>query len=240
MRLNCLLLLIFVLAACSHTPSSNISGLKAVTSDNKNISSGTELQLIKMGLINVSKLDSNIMVDLKYASTDNFLKKNLYGTMKSGYLQALPAKMIHKAQHFLDSIKPGFRLKIFDAARPNHIQKLMWDSVDLPANQKHLFLAFPVTGSVHNYGCAVDITIVDGSGKELDMGTPYDFSGKTTWPSIEEKLLLQKMLTEEEIANRKLLRKVMNIAGFKGINTEWWHFEAFRLDEAKKKYKIIK
>jgi len=100
-------------------------------------------------------------------------------------------------------------------------------------------VANPKAGSIHNYGCAVDITISDMSGTRLDMGTPLDFFGELAQPRYEEKFLKEGKLTEEQVANRRLLRKVMYAAGFQGIKNEWWHFEAFDKKHIRKTYSIV-
>ena len=126
---------------------------------------------------------------------------------------------------------------MFDGVRPHHIQVQMWEKLDIPF--KRNYLAPPWEGSVHNYGCAVDLSIVDSLGAELDMGTPFDFFGKEAQPQLEGMMLAQGKLTEMQLENRKLLRGVMKQAGFYDIQTEWWHFNAVANAVAKHKYSQI-
>jgi L,D-peptidoglycan transpeptidase YkuD (ErfK/YbiS/YcfS/YnhG family) len=100
-------------------------------------------------------------------------------------------------------------------------------------------VADPEEGSIHNFGAAVDCSIVDDRSNLLDMGTPFDYFGELAEPRHEKRLLNEGMLTKKHIENRQLLRDVMKEAGFQGIEDEWWHFNAFSLDEIKHRYKIV-
>jgi zinc D-Ala-D-Ala dipeptidase len=115
----------------------------------------------------------------------------------------------------------------------------MWDAVKLPVSEKIKFLSNPRNGSLHNYGAAVDISIVNENGLELDMGTPYDFMGELAYPGEEDELSAQGKLSFRQLQNRKLLREVMEASGFTGIATEWWHFNACTRDYAKMHYRLI-
>jgi zinc D-Ala-D-Ala dipeptidase len=198
-----------------------------------------EKKLDSLGLVDLHELDTMILVDMKYSTEDNFMGYDMYGDFDKAYLQDEAAKKVVLAQKKLTELKPGYRLIIYDAARPHSIQQMMWDSLKMPIWEKVKFLADPVSGSVHNYGCAVDLSIVDEKGKALDMGTPYDFSGDLSMPSKENILLSEGKITSKQVENRQLLRTMMSYAGLLGITTEWWHFEAFRLNMAKEKYKRI-
>ena len=113
----------------------------------------------------------------------------------------------------------------------------MWEIVkDTP---EKIYVANPKSGSIHNYGSAVDLTVVDEKGVPLDMGTPYDFFGDLAQPKYENKFLKEGKLTQKQIENRKILRKSMENAGFKNISNEWWHFDAFPRAITKKRFKII-
>ena len=198
-----------------------------------------ELLMIEHGLTNIHDLDASIMVELKYSTTDNFLGKDVYGGLKNAYLQPDVAKMLVKAQKYLKSIHPEFSLIVYDAARPRSIQQKMWDAVDAPFQEKIRFLANPVNGSIHNFGAAVDVSIVDGEGKPLDMGTGFDYMGELAYPSLEEEMLEQGRLKTIHVENRSLLRRVMRNGGFWGIQSEWWHFNACSRAEARERYQII-
>ncbi|MCJ7487022.1 MAG: M15 family metallopeptidase [Candidatus Aminicenantes bacterium] len=196
-----------------------------------------EYTLTSMGLVDVQLLHSEIRVDLKYSTTDNFLGLDVYGALEKCFLQKEAARKLAAAQDLLTSLKPGWHLLIFDGARPRRIQVRMWEIVkDTPQRE---YVANPANGSIHNYGAAVDLTILKGDGHELDMGTPFDYFGDLAQPRLEEEFLKQGKLSEEQVGNRRLLRKVMNDAGFRPISVEWWHFDAFPREEVKKRFAII-
>lgn len=180
------------------------------------------------GLIDIQKLNSNILVDLRYASSNNFLKQILYDTLQSAYLQREVAERLAKCQVYLDSIKPGYKLKVFDAVRPIQVQQLMWDALDtIPVAQRGKFVSNPRLGSVHNFGSAVDLTICDAKGKELDMGAGYDDFRAIGFPAKEAFFLRSGELSQAQVDNRKLLREVMRSQKFVNIPSEWWHFNAY-------------
>jgi len=193
--------------------------------------------LSDLGLVDIQTICPDILVELKYATEDNFLHKNVYGDLKKCYLVKEAASKLAAAQKNLAALKPGWRLKVFDGARPRRIQSAMWALVKGSPQQP--FVANPKTGSNHNYGAAVDLTVVDGKGQELDMGTKFDFFGDLAQPRFEDTFLKQGALTADQVMNRRLLRKVMTEAGFISISSEWWHFDAFPTDEVRRRFKII-
>lgn len=201
--------------------------------------SAIEKQLLEQGLIDVTKLDSTIIVVLKYATTDNFMKTNVYGELRHAFLQPDVAERIVKAQEKLHARNENYHLLIYDAARPLRIQRIMWDSVQLPKGEKQKYLSNPLNGSLHNYGAAIDLTIATADSVPLDMGTDFDFFGDEAQPVKEKEMLEAGKLTLKQVQNRQLLREVMREAGLWGIQTEWWHFNACRREEAKAKYKIV-
>jgi D-alanyl-D-alanine dipeptidase len=202
-------------------------------------SSAFEKALIKAGLVDVSSKDSTIAIDLKYSSKDNFLGKDVYGNFNKCYLQKDAALKLVNAQKKLKELKPGYSLIIWDAARPRYVQQMMWDTLKIPFNEKIKFLSNPKYGSNHNFGEAVDLSILDEHHHLLDMATPFDFMGEMAYSTAEERLFREGKLTQEQYDNRRLLHKVMYSAGFFNIQTEWWHYNACTRDEAVKKYKII-
>ncbi len=201
--------------------------------------SDLEKIFIKAGLVNVQKLDSSIKVDLRYASTRNFLGFNMYGNIKNAYLQAYVAQKLVKASKYLHDTFPSYNLLIWDAARPLSIQQMMWDSIKVPHKLRPKYLSNPKYGSLHCFGAAVDITIVDSTGKPLDMGTDFDSFKKIAYPVLEDEFLRSGKISQNVVNNRKLLRKVMEKAGFFNIQTEWWHFNSCYRKEARKKYAMI-
>lgn len=196
---------------------------------------------INAGLVDVHTLDTSIKVDLRYGGTDNFMGIDFYHGFNKCYLQPSVAGMLVKAQQTLKRYNPDLSLLVWDAARPLSVQKKMWKTVVPPPGvSKSLFVSNPAYGSIHNFGCAVDVTIVDASGKLLDMGTDLDHFGREAWPVEEQRMLKDGKLTMEQVTNRKLLRSVMYEAGFWNIQTEWWHFNAMRREAARQKYAVIK
>jgi D-alanyl-D-alanine dipeptidase len=198
-----------------------------------------EKQMIQLGMVNINDIDSSIVIEIKYSTDDNFFKKDIYGSFDKAYLQPDVAEKLAKAQSFLKELHPDYSLIIYDAARPLIFQKMIWDSLKMPVREKGKFACNPKNGSLHNYGAAVDVSIIDENCEELDMGCPFDYFGELAYPVSENKLLSEGKLTEQQINNRKLLRKAMHKAGFFNIQTEWWHFNSCSRDVAKEKYKII-
>ena len=131
------------------------------------------------------------------------------------------------------------KLLIWDAARPRRIQQILWDTVEIPLTERSQYVANPKSGSIHNYGCAVDLTLVDASGNALDMGTGYDDFSRLAHIDKENELVSAGELTNEQVEHRLLLRSVMTKAGFIPINSEWWHFDAFTREETKSRFKIV-
>ncbi|MFM2375824.1 MAG: hypothetical protein RLZZ165_921 [Bacteroidota bacterium] len=193
-----------------------------------------EQEFLDSGLVDLSEFIPGIRIDLKYSSTDNFVRADVYGGLEKCYLRKEAAEKLKAAQAELQELHPGYSLLVFDGARPFRVQQIMWDSLHLPF--KRNYLAPPAEGSIHNYGCAVDLTIADRLGRELDMGTPFDFFGELAQPQLEGKMLACGKLTPAQHANRLLLRSLMREAGFLGIRTEWWHFNAFSSGTVKRRF----
>lgn len=162
-------------------------------------------------LVLLKSLDSTIITDVKYATENNFTKKVLYPSAKV-YLRREAAVQLIKANEFL---KKAFnlRLKVYDGYRPLSVQKFMWSI--LPNEN---YVADPAKGSRHNRGCAVDVTLIDSNGLELDMGTAYDDFTEKAHPECND-------ISERAKANRKILNLAMVQFGFKRMDTEWWHFD---------------
>ena len=155
-------------------------------------------------------LSNDFVFDMKYATPDNFLKQAVYDCGEC-YLRKSTAKALVKANKEFKSL--GYRIKLFDCYRPLSVQKKMWKI--LPGTH---YVANPAKGSKHNRGAAVDLTLVDAQGKELDMGTPFDFFGKKAHHTCTT-------LPKKVLENRKLLKDVLNKYNFKSIFSEWWHYE---------------
>ena len=159
--------------------------------------------------INVLSASKDFIIEMKYATTDNFMKKKVYDCADC-YLRYKAVKQLVEANKAF--IKDGYRIKIFDCYRPLDIQKKMWKIVPNAD-----YVADPKRGSVHNRGGAIDITLIDATGKELDMGTPFDFFGVEASHKFQE-------LPEEVKENRAYLKEIMIQNGFKPLESEWWHY----------------
>jgi len=157
----------------------------------------------------IAFLDSTILLDLKYATTDNFVKEKMYNCGRC-FLRPRVAKLVIMAHQQLQQQELG--LKLFDCYRPKPIQELLWKKVP-NAN----YVTPPWKGSMHNRGAAIDLTIVDKGGQELDMGTPYDFFGQEAHHTYTKH-------SSEIAKNRKLLKELMESFDLRPIRTEWWHY----------------
>lgn len=177
------------------------------------------------GMIDVQKRLADVVVDLKYASTDNFMGVDVYGGLRSCFLVPPAADKLAIAHEWLKKRAPELTFLMWDCARPRRVQRVMWDVVKNTPSRHYVADPNTKTGSIHNYGCAVDISLWDlQKNAPLDMGTPYDHFGKRAEPRHEVRLLQEKQLTSTQVANRLLLREVMLRAGFHVIPNEWWHF----------------
>lgn len=190
-------------------------------------------------MVDLKKLNAEIQVDLKYSGTDNFVGIDVYGCLSKAYLQKEAAIQLSKASFQLKKEHPELRLLVYDAARPKWAQKILWDSLKKPESQKHVYVANPKIGSIHNYGCAVDLTLCYKNGNALDMGTPYDFFGLLAQPRKEPEMVKTGKLTQTQLKNRKLLRKIMMSAGYRPISSEWWHFNYGSLRSVKARFRPV-
>lgn len=162
-------------------------------------------------IVYLGSIDSSIVMDVKYATINNFVGKVLYPTDKV-YMRKIVAQKLSEANKYLRE-NYNLSIKIFDGYRPLSVQKLMWEILPDPR-----YVADPSKGSRHNRGAAVDITLIDENGNEIEMGTPYDDFTERAHYDYEE-------LSDDVKANRKLLRDVMIKFGFEPLETEWWHFD---------------
>jgi D-alanyl-D-alanine dipeptidase len=159
--------------------------------------------------VNLKEYSKEFIYDMKYATPDNFLKAKVYDCAEC-VLRLKTVKALIKANNTF--IRMGFKIKLYDCYRPLDIQKKMWEIVP-----NATYVADPIKGSIHNRGGAVDITLVDANGIELDMGTPFDFFGVEA--SHNNTNLSQKIKE-----NRLLLKIIMNENGFNSLDSEWWHY----------------
>jgi D-alanyl-D-alanine dipeptidase len=164
-----------------------------------------------------------VAVDLRYATVFNFVGRNLYGALDCAWLHRLAAEGVERAVAMLAREAPGHRILILDALRPHRVQIELWDFLE--GTDLRQYVADPARGSIHSFGMAVDATLVDEEGTELDMGSGYDEMIELSHPALEGRHLATGELTPAQHRNRELLRKVLLESGFRGISNEWWHFE---------------
>lgn len=200
----------------------------------------SDASMQKQGLVNVQTVDPSLLVDLKYSTTDNFVKQDVYGDLTRAYLQPLTARKLAVASHWLQARRSDLRLLIYDAARPQSAQWKLWNALpQYTERERRTYVADPREGSIHSYGCAVDLTLATADGRALDMGTPYDFFGPKAYPKQEAQLLKSGQLTKQQVANRRLLRQAMRAGGFMPIAYEWWHFNALSRRQAKQQFRRV-
>lgn len=164
-------------------------------------------------LLELIKLDNTIKLDIRYATDNNFVGKTVYPEARA-FLQKIAAEAVVRVHQKLK--KQNLGLVIFDGYRPWRITKLFWETVK-PEHRK--FVADPKKGSKHNRGCAVDLSLFDlTTGECLEMPSGFDeFTTRASPDYIGG--------TKEELANRDLLRKMMEAEGFIVNKNEWWHFD---------------
>ncbi len=159
--------------------------------------------------VNLKDYSQDFIYDMKYATEDNFLKAKVYDCAECLLRLKTVEGLVEANKKFMAK---GYRIKIFDCYRPLDIQQKMWKIIPNP-----IYVANPSKGSIHNRGGAVDITLVDAMGKELDMGTSFDFFGieaSHNYPNLSKEIK----------QNRKLLKRIMIQKGFNSFDSEWWHY----------------
>jgi len=197
-----------------------------------------EKHMLNSGVVDIQIIDSTLKANIINATTDNMLGFNSYDCLTKCYLQYDAAIKLKKAQNILKQKYPKYSLMILEGTRPRSVQQKMYNVVKNSV-LKH-YVAEPSKGSMHNYGTAVDITIVDDKNKELKMGQPDPRKKIIGKSGIEIKLFIfLNKPNKKEMTNRKVLNDVMVKAGFRPISYEWWHFDAFPKDYVRKTFKII-
>ena len=162
-------------------------------------------------MIDIKKAIPSLIIDLRYATTNNFMHRRLYPSLKTTYLRLAAVNALKKVVIALND--KNLTLKIFDAYRPYAVTEEMWEVV-----KDSRYAADPAKGSGHNRGTSVDLTLVNlQTKKELDMGTGFDNFTDTAHVDFNAlpAIILQ---------NRSLLKTTMEKYGFISLDTEWWHF----------------
>lgn len=164
-----------------------------------------------------------IAVDLRYAGPRNFVGRDLYGDLDCAWLHRLAAEGLERTLARLAAEAPGHRVLVLDALRPHRVQVLLWDFLAGTGLQQ--YVADPARGSIHSFGMALDVTLLDAGGHELDMGSGFDEMNELSHPRLEAAHLASGALTPAQVGHRALLRRAMAAGGFNGIDMEWWHFD---------------
>lgn len=167
------------------------------------------LSVLDSGWIDLKQLDSSFSIDIRYATMNNFVGIRMYPCGRCILKWEVGQALLRVQQELKQK---GLGLKLFDCYRPWSVQKALWQK--MPDAR---YVTRPEKGSMHNRGAAVDLTIIDESGNELDMGTAYDFFGEEAYHTFTEH-------DSKVMHNRALLKSLMEAAGFKPIRTEWWHY----------------
>ena len=207
-----LTVLVFLLFSCKtryYDKSIVVASSTLNSIENKHSVLDKQTYVNDTSFVNLKEYSTDFVYDMKYATDDNFLKSKVYNCAEC-YMRLKTAKAIIKANSKF--MKLGYKIKLYDCYRPLDVQKKMWAIVSNPS-----YVANPSKGSIHNRGGAVDITLVDSSGKELNMGTPFDFFG----PEASHDY---KNFPEEILQNRALFKKIMISSKFQSFDSEWWHY----------------
>lgn len=198
-----------------------------------------EKNLEKIGLLNVADEIPEIEVYMVYATPYNFMGRVLYEGLDEAYLVPEAMIKLKKAHEYLRKKRMDLHLVVYDAARPRSIQEQMWNVVE--GTDLEDFVANPHLGGggPHNFGIAVDVTLVDCTGHPIPMGSEYDYFGDRSRVDMEPELFENGEITYRELQNRLLLREIMTYAGWEVEPSEWWHFNAMPRTEAQERLTVI-
>lgn len=192
-----------------------------------------EAQVRAAGLVDIQEVDSAVAVHLVYATPYNFMGFQLYHGLTKAFMLPDLAQKVAEARRLLKKLRPDLNLLVYDAARPLSIQHQMWNMVK--DTDMRDYVGDPTVGhGMHNYGAAVDVTLMSCTGDALPMGSEYDYFGERARTDIESELLEKGLITQREYENRLLLRKVMTEVGLIVYDSEWWHFNLMPEEEAVK------
>ena len=221
-----LILVALMFVACTTTP--------------KHGKSNIEKELESIGLQSVTEQIPGVEVYMVYATPYNFMGRVLYEGLDDAYLVPEAIEKLKKANELLRKKRLDLHLVVYDAARPRSIQELMWKVVENTELQDFVANPYKSGGGAHNYGVAVDVSLVDCTGYPIPMGSEYDYFGDRSRVDLEPQLLANGDINQREFQNRRLLREVMTEAGWLVEPSEWWHFNAMTIEEASKKLEVIK
>ena len=193
--------------------------------------------VLKNGDFEELRSDHGLVIDLRYATNDNFVGYNLYGPFNRAFLHKHAAERLFKARDWLQRKNPGYTFVIYDALRPRCIQHILWSHVE--GTDAEIYVAHPDRGSMHCFGMAIDLSVMDSNGHMLDMGAGFDDFREIAQPAHEDRFKAGGMLTDKHLENRLILRESMESAGFTSIRHEWWHFDAMDRAVVREKYTLV-
>lgn len=212
---------IFIIAiwvsSCGSTPEKikrsdtpETSTIEFVSTDTSRVNQKNVVEISDTDFIQLNTISSSFEYDFRYATENNFLKEKVYECQECLLRKEVAVALNQANLEFQDL---GFTICLFDCYRPLDVQKKMWEIY--PDGR---YVANPhKNGSIHNRGGAVDVTLIDSTGKQLDMGTDFDHFGKEAHHNYTE-------LPDTVRANRAFLAETLEKHGFARLNTEWWHY----------------
>ncbi|RYF09142.1 MAG: peptidase M15D vanX D-ala-D-ala dipeptidase [Deltaproteobacteria bacterium] len=187
-------------------------------------------------LVDAQAADPRLRLDMVYATAQNFVGERLYAEARC-FLRPQVVAQLRRAQDRLVAQAPGLHLLLKDCYRPLSVQRRMWQAVRGTARAPYVANPQHPHGSVHTYGAAVDVTLCDARGQELDMGTSHDYLGPLAEPQLEDHYLRTGQLGRKQLRHRQQLRAAMLDGGnFRPIRREWWHFDALQGDTLRRSY----
>jgi len=160
--------------------------------------------------VDVVKLIPDAVLDIRYATPNNFMGEKVYPVARCKLRRAVAARLVDAAKRLREQDR---RIVLWDCYRPASVQKILWKHLPDPR-----YVADPKVGSVHSRGAAVDIGVVDKAGKQVTLPTAYDAAGRDSHRD--------RALAGDRGAEARKLEAAMTQAGFVGLATEWWHFDA--------------
>ena len=161
--------------------------------------------------------------DLRYAGSHNFAGRVLYRGLDCAWLRREAAAGLETAAAWLAQARPAFSLLVLDALRPQRVQEAIW--AEVAGTPAQAYFAEPVRGSIHSFGMAVDVTLINSEGQESDMGSGYDEMSLLSHPMLDAEHLALGVLSAAQVTERGWLHAAMARGGFRAIATEWWHFD---------------
>ena len=164
-----------------------------------------------------------VAFDLRYAGSNNFAGRVLYGGLDCAWLRCEAAVGLEAAAAWLAQARPGYTLIVLDALRPQRVQEAIWAGV--AGTPAAAYFADPAKGSIHSFGMAVDVTLRDAQGRESDMGSGFDEMSLRSHPMLDAEHLALGVLSAAQVTERGWLHEAMARGGFRAITTEWWHFD---------------